>query len=110
MLFMLIIRTSSVPRLAVRRTAALTIEPHTLVVQPTLGGPRLWTSKGAEGRDHRTTSLGLTCHLHCTRRIQSIPIRRASRSINLLPALLTQQGTAPLEGISLQITIKVLCQ
>ncbi len=62
-----------------------------------------------DGRDSRITRLlTLTCryHLHqviCGRRIQCIPLRRASRSINLLQPPLTQQGTVPLEALSLRL-------
>jgi hypothetical protein len=61
-----------------------------------------------DGRDRRITRLMLTCryHLHqvtCARRIQCIPLRRASRNINPLQALLTLQGIVPLAALSLQL-------
>lgn len=97
----LIIPTSGVPRLAVRRTAPLTIEPRVHPVQLTLGSPRLWMTQRAEGRDSRTTSLRT---LHCARRTQrNIPTRRTFRRIHPLQILLTRQGTVPIEGMTLQL-------
>ena len=93
----------------VRHTAALTIEPRLPLVQPTLVGLRLSMSRRTEdGRDRRITRLILTCryHLHqatCARRIQCIPLCRASHNINPLQALLTQQGVVPLVALSLQL-------
>jgi hypothetical protein len=97
---LLIILASSVPRLVVRRTAPLTIEPRVPLVQPTLGSPRLGMSR-AEGRGRRTTSLRT---LHYARRIQyNIPMRRAIRRIHPLQTPLTRQGTVPTEGMTLQL-------
>ena len=107
-------RTSSFPRqdtiaVTVRHTTALTIEPRLPLVQPTLGALRLSMSRRAEdGRDSRITRLTLTCryHLHqvtCARRIQHIPLRRASPNIDSLQVLLTQQGVVPLVTLSLQL-------
>lgn len=110
---LLIILTSSVPRLVVRRTAPLTKEPRVPLVQPTLGSPRLGMSQGAAGRDSRTTSIRT---LHCARRIQyNIPMRRPFRRIHPVQTPLTRQATVRTERMTLQLkqpirTIKGLRQ
>lgn len=96
-----ILRTGSIQRqdiIGVRCKAALTMEPRLPLVQPTLCGPCLRMSRGAEGcRDHRTTSLMFTrkYHLH--------QVTCAFRRINSLEAPPTQQGTIPLERLPLEL-------
>lgn len=107
---LLIQRTSSFPRQAVRYRAALTTVPRLPLVQPTPCYSRLLISWGAEGvRLRRSTRLILTYKYYlrqvvCTRHFQWI-LRRASCSINrfnLLQAL-TQQRTVPLKVLALQL-------
>ena len=116
------LRISNLPRqgtkaVTARRTAALT-ELRLPLVQPTLGNLRLYMSRAEEdGRGRRITHLMLTCrryHLHqviCGRRIQCIPLRRASRihNINPLQAPLTQQSIVTLEALPMR-TINSLWQ
>jgi hypothetical protein len=88
--------------------AALTItEPRLSLVQPTLGTPRLWMSRGSQGASGKDSRTILTCRYHhqatCVRRSQSIPLRRALRSINHLQAPVTLQGAVPLEGLFIQL-------
>ena len=92
--------------------ATLTMKPLLPLVQLILGTPRLWIPQRTEdGRDSRTTRLILNCRYPhqatCPRHIQCIPQRRAFYSANPLPAPLTQQSTAPLEGLCIQLQPRI---
>ena len=95
--------------MAVRLMAALTITvPRLSLVQPTPDTtPRLWMSRGTEGASGKDSNTILTCRYHhqvnCARRIQCIPLRRATRSINQLQAPVTLQGAVPLGGLFRQL-------
>ena len=57
--------------------------------------------QGAEGKDRRTTNLGI---LHRTHRIQfNIPMRRAFRRTHPVQTPLTRQATVHTERMTLQL-------